>query len=604
MISDSFVSLAQPFRLTDGRGRLRVAVVVAMFVFSLYAVRLIDLQAVQAEALASEAKGSRLIRLKIPAQRGTIYDTNGVPLAQSLPARDVTADPTQIKNPALYAEMLSPVLGIPKETLEKALERRSLPDGRDSHFAYVARNVKLDVWRKVKDLDLVGLFDEPASLRDYPAGPLAANVLGFVSENDDGSGFSGRAGIEAKFNSLLAGRDGSKRYEASATGGEIPTGSRVEEEPSPGGNVRLTIDRDLQWAAQHAMAAHAKRVGADSGLLVAIEPSTGKIRAMVDVPTADPNDPRRDPSRLRNRTVEDAFEPGSTAKVMTMSAVVDQGKADMGTVFTVPNRLDRGGTTFKDDVDHPTYRMTLTGVLAASSNLGTLQAAELIGPEKLTEYHRRFGIGQPTGLDLGLENAGTEPTPGSPNWSETSFPTLSFGQGFTWNAVQAASVFATIANGGVRVAPQLVESWTTPEGETASAGSPTSTRVMSEETAKTVTAMMEQVMGDHGTGAKLAIPGYLVAGKTGTAYRYSEKGRDGYTASFIGFAPSKKADLVIAAIMQDPKREVFGSLAAGPAFVEAMVSALQQRRVSPLGDKLPKVELFAKGSAEGGPWNF
>ncbi len=583
---------------------MRVALVVCLIVLSLYAVRLVDLQAIQADSLASKAEGIRTVRIKLPAMRGAITDTNGVALVQSVPARDITADPVEVKDPALYAAKLSPLVGVPAEKIEKSLQPRTLPDGRQSRFAYVAKGVRLDVWKQIRELSLVGIFSEETSVRDYPAGSLGANVLGFVAENPEGTAQLGMAGLEKMFDSQLAGRDGSKRYEASSTGGEIPTGSRVETDPVPGTSIRTTIDRDLQWAAQNAMAARVKEVEADSGLMVVIEPKTGKIRAMVDVPTADPTDPKRNPSHLRNRVVEDTFEPGSTAKVMTMAAVLEEGKAEPGTVFTVPNRLERAGTTFKDDVDHPTYRMTLTGILSWSSNLGTLQAAELIGPDKLVEYHRKFGIAQPTGLGFVGENKGVEPTPGGSNWSPTSFPTLSFGQGFTWNALQAASVFATIANDGVRVTPNLIESFTSPDGETRSMEPPTSTRVVSEKTARTLAGMMEQVVSEGGTARDLAIPGYLVAGKTGTAYRYTEKGRDGYTASFIGFAPSKNPDIVIAAIMQNPRREVFGSTAAGPAFVKAMVAALQQRRVAPTGDKLPKMLLFARDSATGGPWNY
>lgn len=582
---------------------MRGAVLVGLFILSLYAVRLVDLQAIQSDALAAKAESSRTVKIPVPADRGVIYDTHGVPLAQTLPARDITADPTEIKDPDTYAAQLSPLLGLTPERIAASLQRRKLPDGRDSKFAYVAKSVRLEVWKQIQDLGLPGLFDVPASLRSYPAGPLAANVIGFMGENSEGQ-HVGQAGIEAMFNSQLAGKDGSRRYEASATGGQIPTGTAVESEPVAGTSYRLSLDRDLQWAAQQAMTAQVKEVDADSGLLVAIEPSTGKIRAMVDAPTADANDPKRDASRLRNRTVEDAFEPGSTAKVMTMAAAIDQGKVDPATEFTVPNRLERGGTTFRDDVDHPTYRMTLAGVLAASSNLGTIQVAERIGQDVLVDYHRRFGIAQPSGLGFPGENRGSEPEPGSKNWSSTSFPTLAFGQGFTWNAVQAASVFATLANGGVRVTPNLVESWTDPDGLISTPPAPTAVRVVSEQTAKTVTSMMEQVTSDHGTAANLEIPGYIIAGKTGTAYRFTEKGRDGYTASFIGFAPSKKPDLVIATIMQNPRKGHFGSTTAGPAFVQAMTAALQYRRVAPLGDKLTKLPLFAKGSASGGPWNF
>jgi cell division protein FtsI (penicillin-binding protein 3) len=604
-----YSSVAAPFRLKDGTGRLKVLLVCGFFVFSLFAARLVDLQVVRGDAIATVAQNSRTVTVKQPAERGKIYDASGIALAQSVPARDITADPYLIDDPQDYAEKLSPIVGVPPSTIVEALQRQTNANGREVRFAYIARKLELSKWDEIRDLKLPGMYSEPASLRVYPSGPLAANLLGYT--NSEGTGV---AGFEAQFNDGLAGVDGAKTYERSATGGEIPTGTGTEVESQPGSSYQLTINRDLQWIAQKQINASIKRFEADSAVVVAMDPKTGRILAMAQSPGADPNNIKEgDAERLRNNAVEQAFDPGSTGKVITMAAVLDQGAADPSTVFRVPNRLPRpngpGEFQFKDDVDHPLYKMTLAGVLAQSSNIGTIQAAEMIGEDKQHEYMKRFGVGELTGLGSVLENKGELPPVSQ--WGDLTFPNIAYGQGYSTNAVQMASVYATVANSGVRVAPKLVDAKIGPDGNVERAPDSESSRAISDEASEQLTTMMEQVVLEGGTAQGIAaVPGYRVAGKTGTAQLYDPEanggsgGYRGYVASFIGFAPADDPKLVIAVVTRNPKREYFGGVTGGPVFKAVMTAGLQMMEIPPSGSKSPVLPLHAKGSTKGGPWNW
>jgi len=609
--------VSAPFRLKDGSGRLRVLLVCGLIVFSLFAARLVDIQVVRGDALAAIAQNSRTVTVKQPAERGKIYDASGIALAQSVPARDITADPYLIDDPQYYAEQLSPIVGIAPAKIVESLQRQTNANGREVRFAYVARKLELSKWDEIRALTLPGtrtgsglpgMYSEPASLRVYPSGPLAANLLGYT--NAEGTGV---AGLEAQFNDDLAGVDGAKTYERSATGGEIPTGTGTEVESQAGSSYQLTINRDLQWIAQQQINASIKRFDADSAVVVAMDPETGRILAMAQSPGADPNNIKEgDAQRLRNNAVEQAFDPGSTGKVMTMAAVLDQKAADPSTVFRVPNRLPRpngdGEFLFRDDVDHPLYKMTLAGVLAQSSNIGTIQAAELIGEDTLYDYMKKFGIGDLTGLGSPLENKGELPPTSA--WGDLTFPNVAYGQAYSTNAVQMASVFATVANGGERVAPKLIDAKIDPEGNVERSADPEVTRVVSDEAAGQLTNMMEQVVLEGGTAQGIAaVPGYRVAGKTGTAQLYDPEanggkgGYRGYVASFIGFAPADDPKVVVAVVTRNPKREYFGGVTGGPVFKAVMTAGLQMMEIPPSGEESPVMELHTKGSTKAGPWN-
>jgi len=538
----------------------------------------VDLHAIQGPTLAAAAEKSRLRSEVIPAVRGDITDVNGVPLATTVAARNVTVDQTLVEDAPAEAAQLASVLGGDAT----AYEQRMTGTRR---FVYLAKNVTPETWSKVSALRLPGVFSEATSTRVYPAAQVAANVVGYVRA--DGNGGSG---LEYALDKALAGTPGSDVYESSARGTEIPTAGDSSVAAIPGSSVQLTIDRDIQWVAQDALAKQVKYARTDSGTVVVMDPKTGRIWALATVPTFDPNRPAEAVSAdIGNRALSDVFEPGSTSKVMTMSGVIEEGTMTPLTKLVIPSVLKRSAKTWHDHDPHGTLHLTLNGVLAKSSNIGTIMAAETIGGQKLYSYLKKFGIGNATGLNFPGESKGYVPAPSQ--WSNTTFGTLAFGQGLSVNAVQAASVYATIANDGVRVTPSLVAGWTRPDGTYEAAPAPTSTRVVSAKTAQTVRSMLESVVSEEGTAPKAAIAGYRVAGKTGTANRFDPtSGRySGYTASFIGIAPADQPSLVVAVFLQNPRNGHFGGVLAGPVFKRVMSFALEHLRIPPTGSARPRI---------------
>ncbi len=569
------------FRPGDPVRRLRVWQLCLLFVLTIVAARVVDLQAIQGPTLAAAGDKARLRTVVLPAVRGQITDVNGVPLATTVAAKNITVDQTLVKDPATEAASLASVLGGDASVYATRMtgERR---------FVYLAKSVTPEVWAKVSALKLPGVFSEISSTRLYPAGSVAANVVGYVRA--DGRGGSG---LEYGFDQQLAGTAGSQSFQSSARGTEIPTADSSGTDAVPGMSVTLTLDRDIQWMAQDALAKQVKAAQADSGTVVVMDPKTGQIYALATVPTFDPNKPAdAAQADIRNRAVTDAFEPGSTSKVMTMAAVIEEKKANPLTRITVPPVLKTTYKTFHDDVPHGTLKLTLNGVLARSSNIGTILAAQKIGGEKLYSYLKKFGIGESTGLHFPGESKGFVPSPS--NWSATSFGTIAFGQGLSLTAVQAASVYATIANDGERVAPTLVAGYTAPDGTYQPAAAPSSVRVVSPATAVQVRSMLESVVSDQGTAPKAAIAGYRVAGKTGTANRIDEDCHcyRGYTASFIGMAPADAPRLVIAVFLQNPRNGHFGGQLAAPVFKKVMSFSLEHLRIPPTGTAHPRIPVF------------
>jgi len=566
--------------LGDPHRRLRSACVVLAIILSLFVGRLVQLQAVEAPGYAARAEAGRLRTVTLPADRGNITDVNGVVLSTSVAAKNVTADQTLVHDPAATAAALSPVLGLSVSDLTEKLTGTK-------RFAYVARQITPELWSNVQSLKLAGIFSEDTTVRTYPAGDLAASVLGFVAR--DGSGLGG---IELAQQRTLAGVAGQNTFEAAAHGREIPTSTSTEQQAIPGSTVRLTIDRDIQWAAQQALAAEVKAANATSGSVVVEDVRTGALLALATAPSFDPGDPGSVAIDARgNPALSDIYEPGSTSKIMTMAAVLQEGKLTANSPITVPSQLTRGGSVFHDSHAHGTEHLTLTGVLAKSSNLGTILASETIGPDTLYGYLKKFGIGDPTGIHFPGESRGLLPPPNE--WSQTTFPTVAFGQGLSVNAVQATSVFATIANNGLRVSPSLVAGTVAPDGTFTSGATPTTTRVVSAKTAATLRAMLEAVTSDEGTAPMARIPGYRVAGKTGTANRVDPACScyRGYTASFIGFAPADAPRLVVAVTLQNPKNGHYGGRLAGPVFKKVMSFALQSLGIPPTGTKPARMRL-------------
>ncbi|MFB9461356.1 peptidoglycan D,D-transpeptidase FtsI family protein [Streptomyces cinereospinus] len=593
-------------RLGSPRPRLRLIGFALTLVLLVFVVRLLQVQAVDASAYAAKAQQNRYVVHTLAAQRGQITDRAGVALATSVDAYDITADPTlftreQLKigdGPEQAAALLAPILGEDQAELVGKLR----PEDKKLRYVKLAGRQTPQVWRQIKDLRtalaakaetdrstvnvLAGVLAEPSSKRVYPNGELAAGILGWVNADGKGGG-----GIEQQLNGQLAGEDGKIRY-AQSGGLQVPTAGSTETPAVPGSDIEMTIDRDIQWAAQNAITEQVEESEADRGYVIVQDTRTGEILAMANSPGFDPNDlSTADATAMGNAALQDAYEPGSTAKVMSMAAVLEENAATPQTHVVVPNRLHRGDRLFQDDVDHPTWYLTLNGVLAKSSNIGTILATGQLGRTQaeanrvLYTYLRKFGLGSYTGLGFPGETKGILAPPDQ--WSTSQQYTIPFGQGVSINAMQAASVYSTIANGGVRVEPTLVRGTKGPDGRFTPAPEPEKTRVVSERTATTLARMLESVVDDEeGTGTKARIPGYRVAGKTGTANRVDPatgKYR-GYTSSFAGFAPADQPRVTVyCAIQNATEGSYFGGQICGPVYKQVMEFALKTLQIPPTG---------------------
>ena len=564
----------------QSRRRLGLATLALFAVFVLYASQLVKIQAVQADELAQTGFAKRQREVTVPAMRGAITDVNGIALATTVPAFNLTIDQTRIVDHKATAKQLAPILGIDHKLI---LERLS----GDQKFVYLARSVTPQIWDRVAKLKLGGIYSERTTRRVYPYAELAGNVIGFVGT--DGHGL---AGLEAGLESVLAGKDGLMRYEGGAAGRRIPATDFRTEAAIAGTGVRLSIDRDLQYVAQNALAKKVKEANADWGSVVVLEPATGRLLALASVPTVDLNNPLQSSiTDRKNRAVTDMFEPGSTGKLMTFAAALEEKAITPTSKIKVPPRLPRPSKVFNDHTPHGHLRLTANGVLAKSSNIGTILIAEkLANPTILHDYFVKFGIGQNTGLGFPGETNGILRTPSK--WSNTTFPTMAFGQGYSTNAVQIASVFATIANNGVRMPISLVDGYVGVDGIYQPTAAKTGIEVVSAQTAKDLREMLASVVGPDGTAPSARISGYRVAGKTGTAQRSDQSCGGcykGFTASFIGMAPANNPSIVVAVIIDNPRNGHYGGVLAGPVFKEVTNFALQKLKVMPQGGKVEKI---------------
>ena len=573
--------------------RIRKLVAIAIVILLLFALRLIDLQAVRASGFVERAENELTKSGTLLAPRGTIYDVNGIELARSVSAINIAVDQTVVNDPQTAAELVAPILGMtPAELLPQL--------SGSKRYVLIAKDVTPATWRSVNNAitsynkvvmsekngitkRLAGFVPERSYIRDYPSGGLTSSLVGII--NNEGNG---AAGIESSLNSLLAGTNGKYLY-ANGRGNIIPGSEEVKVEAKSGTSIRLTIDRDVQWVAQNAINDAVASSRAKSGTVVVMDPKTGHILAQASAPTFDPNNSASITlEKLRNPAVQEVYEPGSTGKVITVAAALEEKKVTPETVFTIPYSMRIYDRTFSDHEKHPVQRLTTTGLLAVSSNTGSIKIGNMLGQDTLYKYLRKFGIGESTDSKLPGESAGIlHPVK---DWSGVSLPTIAFGQGYSVTAMQATSVFATIANNGVRVKPTILAGVVDQSGKYTPAKAVDGERVLSVENAAKMRTMMESVVSKDGTAPTAAIPGYRVAGKTGTAQRYNTACGcySGYTASFIGFAPADQPRYVVSVTIQDPKGLHWGGALAGPVFKKVMGFVLQSEKVKPT----PAAEIF------------
>ena len=557
-------------------------------------IRLFDVQAVNAGDYKSLTENELYRVSNLLAPRGEITDIKGIPFARSVSAINVVVDQQMIVNPEKTAEIAAPILKMStKDVLSRIVG--------DKRWYLVARNATPSQWNALKDAfanyndnlskadygkRIVGFFPERNYTREYPAGSIVASLIGFVNQAGDGA-----AGIESGMNSILKGQDGRYVY-ANGIYAEIPGSQQEMVQPKPGNSIRLTIDRDIQFIAENAIAKAVRNSNAASGTVIVMDPKTGAILAHATAPTFDPNKQVK-LSDVHNASVQDVYEPGSTGKVMTLAAAIEEKLVTPTTVFSVPYKLKTKYKTFKDHDYHPVQQLTTAGILAVSSNTGTIKIGDKLSDQKLYDYLRAFGVGSSTNSGLPGESAGLINQP--KDWSGTSKPTMSFGQGYSVTAMQATSIFATIANDGVRVEPTVIAGTSDAQGHYTPAKTRNSSRVISAETAQKMREMMESVVSASGTAPGAAIPGYRIAGKTGTAERVDPRtGRySGYTASFIGMAPADKPKYVINVTIQAPQGLHWGGVLGGPVFKEVMSYVLEAKHIPPTNSKVVPVPLNA-----------
>jgi cell division protein FtsI (penicillin-binding protein 3) len=564
--------------------RLRIGFVVIAMALSFFGARLVQLQGVDPQSYAAMAAAEGAARVTLPAERGDILDRNGVPLADSVKGKMVIADPdlTADRAPEL-ATLLSERLSIDYFKTLTALEGRN----EGSRYEYVARRVPStlagDTLAAVEEAGFEGIRLEDDPIRAYPAGDVAANLLGYMGTDEPLGGF------ERTFDKQLAGVDGEATWQSnSGKGVRIPLRESTLKAARNGAPLRTTIDRDLQWFTQKVLAQTVQQYRAESGAAVVMDTRTGEILALADVPTFDANEPTEAASTddLGARSMSDTYEPGSVEKVLTAAALIDAGKAFPRQRFKVPPNLARQDRVIGDWFDHGNIRLTLAGIIAKSSNIGTVLAADAFTPVQLVDYLNRFGLGQRTDIGVRGETPGIL-TPGEAMTSQTK-DRVAFGQSLSVNVVQMAAAVNTIANGGVRVSPSVISGTAvTDDGVTVGTDVATRTRVVSKQAARATAKMMEKVVDpEDGVAPRAQVPGYLVAGKTGTAQRVDGDCGcyDGSTSlSFGGFAPADDARFTVYVVVHAPEVDGGGGSVAGPVFSRIMGYVLGRYGVEPTG---------------------
>ncbi|WP_395694697.1 peptidoglycan D,D-transpeptidase FtsI family protein [Nocardioides sp.] len=560
--------------------RLRIGFVVIAMVLSVFAARLVQLQGLDPNSYAAMAAAEGLVRVELPAERGDILDRNGEPFADSVDGLMVVADPelTASKAPQL-ARFLYRHLDV--EYAPTLAKLRA-----DSKFEYIARRVPSTVATEVvaaaEKQGFEGLDTRRDPVRDYPAGDVAANLVGFVGTDEP------LAGMERTFDRQLSGTDGSARYEVGG-GNRIPLGESTVTDAVDGTDLRTTLDLHLQWYTQKVLAQAVEDANADSGFAVVLDRRSGETLALADVPTYDANDPTEAPKEdLGSRAMQDVYEPGSVEKVLTVSALLDQGLVTPRTKIVVPPELDRQDRPIHDWFTHGTIHLTMAGAIAQSSNIATVLAADRFKRGQLYDYLRKFGLGQPTDIGVRGETQGLLPAKSS--WTHQTQDRIAFGQSLSVNGMQMAAAINTIANGGVRVSPSLIEgSATTDDGTLVGTDHTTERRVVSPQAARAMTQMMERVVDpDAGVAPAAQVPGYVVAGKTGTAQAVGADCAcyDGtFDVSFAGFAPADDPRFTVYVVIKNPRNGGGGGSTAGPVFSRIMSYALKRYAIPPTGAK-------------------
>ncbi|WP_168583696.1 peptidoglycan D,D-transpeptidase FtsI family protein [Gephyromycinifex aptenodytis] len=598
-------------RLANPRRRVRALFVAILFVFTLFAAQLVRLQGIDAARVAEEARDLRSgLPTTVPAERGAILDRNGVPLATSVERRDVVIDQLAVAEYVVRqgrnrvkvgaegaAKALAPILKLDESELRKELTGTA-------RYGVIARGIEPVLWRQVDKLGIPGITSTVVPLRTYPGGAPVAPIVGWVGPTGDAENGTG-GGLEYLHNSTLKGTPGETVREYSADNRAIPMGHADIIPAVPGTSMKLTIDNDLQWFAYDKIRDQVQKTDSTAGVVVVMD-LQGRLRAVSEYPSFDPSNPEtRTADRMRSSAFQDSFEPGSTAKVMSVGAALAEGVTTPTTVYDVPSTIERpdaGPKPFRDSHQHTDQRLTTAGIVATSSNVGTITIGEKLPPATLERYYRAFGLGEVSAVGFPGESAGMLKP--ANEWDGRTRYTVLFGQGLGVSAVQAAGVFQTIANNGLRVPASIVEGTISPDGTATPATPPTGIQVLPQQAAAEMNTMLRSVVTDAGTAHLAEIPGVAVAGKTGTSENIgvtAPKGHQPYTSSFIGYAPANAPQFIVAVVLKEPGEDhsIYGGALAGPVFRDVMSYALKASGVKPVPPTTERYPLTEEELREG-----
>ncbi|WP_412542260.1 penicillin-binding protein 2 [Longispora sp. K20-0274] len=566
-------------RTADPRRRLRFSVAFLLLLFTVLGGRLIQLQITEAAAFAAQGLSDRLTQLPIPAPRGGILDRDGNVLAHSVEARFVYADPTLIGDPSAVADKLSPLLGVSRKDLWTKLQPTQHEDGTANQYVILQRGIDVATGDRIRALNLKGIVVQRDTRRELPGSDLAANMVGFTGQ--DGRG---QFGLELAYDKVLYGQDGKREFETSRSGQVIPSGFSRTMPAKPGTDVRLTIDRDLQFETQRLLTQGASKTGAAFACAVVMDPRTGEVLAMASTPTYNAANPQGVPPP--DSCTQQVVDPGSVHKAITIGAALQEGVVKSTDTFGVTPEIYKG--TLKVADTHPyTGQLTIPGILAWSSNVGSVHIAEKLGPQKLVEYQKKFGLGAPTGVGVPNEAPGIVADPA--DWTSESEGSIPIGMGVSTTPLQMTGAYAAIANDGTYVQPHLLKATVGADGKVKPAPKPAQHKVLDAGHAQELRTAMEAVTTvDGATGHSASIPGFRVAGKTGTG-AYNGHYKQYEVQSFIGMAPAENPRYVVAVFTYTPGKE--GSSICGAVFKDVMSFTLRKYGVPPSGTNPPEFQV-------------
>ncbi|WP_426225669.1 peptidoglycan D,D-transpeptidase FtsI family protein [Pseudarthrobacter sp. DSP2-3-2b1] len=591
---------AKSGKVPNATKRLRLGLGIMLTLLLVVGGKLFMVQGLDVGGMAAAALDYRMRETSLPAERGSILDANGTVLANSLIRYNMVVDQvTNTKTEKFWRleegqdklvevsrdqgiSELAAVLGMDSEDLRAAVTG-------ESKYYIVAKDLKPDVEDRISKLQIPGIVTEGVSKRVYPNGSVAGGIIGFLQD-----GSTGQAGIEQTQDELLRGVDGKRLFEIGADGLRIPVGVDELTPPEDGKDVRLTLNADLQYFAQQAIQSQSDKQGAEWGVITVMDAKTGNIVAMADTNSPDPNDPGRVAAKDRGvRSVTAAYEPGSVQKMITVAALIEEGKSSPLDTFTLGPSYTVNGQTFTDSFAHGTEERTLAGILGWSMNTGTVMAGERLTKEQRYDWLRKFGIGEAPDIGLPATAAGIL-TPAD-QWDGRQEFTVLFGQGVSQSTLQTVRAFQAIANNGVMLQPRLIDAYITDDGQEEKVAPQPSRQVVSDNTAQQVQDILESAVTE-GQIKDAAIDGYRVGAKTGTSESPCDDGKSGfcgYTASIVGMAPMDDPRFIVEVVLQRPKGDIYG-ITQGPVFRSVMSQALRTFNIQPSTGEPARLPQFAK----------